>query len=313
MIEGSFCVTGATGFVGGHLVAELVARGASRTTVLTRRPCVAFAEPVRVVTGTLTDVARLGEFLQPEATVVNLAFDPRWSHEEALDAARCLAGACVKAHVRGVIHVSTAVVVGSTADRVVTEDTPCAPANGYEKTKLEVEQVLLQELRSHCNIVIVRPTAVFGEGGQNLIKVAAELTRGSALKRWLRGQVYNGRSMNLVYVGNIVDALVHLSAIQDRVNQERFIISDDDDPLNNYASVVEVLAHELRSGGPRLPHVPGAHLLLPLLLRIRGRSSANPFRRFNSTKLFETGWQKPFTLAEGLRRFATWYREAGSE
>ena len=77
----------------------------------------------------------------------------------------------LKKHIKRLIHCSTAVVAGRVNDNIVTEQTECNPRTEYEKTKYQIEQILTQKARNHFPLTILRPTAVFGENGKNLLKL----------------------------------------------------------------------------------------------------------------------------------------------
>ena len=85
-------------------------------------------------------------------------------------AARRLAQRTVEAGASRLLHCSTALVAGSADENPVTEETSCAPDSPYQKIKLSVERELQENIRS-VPLVIIRPTAIFGDGGKNLLKM----------------------------------------------------------------------------------------------------------------------------------------------
>src|SRR5688572_30857423 len=132
----TLAITGATGFLGRHLVAECELRGRYRLKLLTRNPQVSGVAPrsAALCQGDLLDGESLKRFLEPGCTVVHLAYLRGSNAADAnLAAAANLASAARQAGVKRVVHCSTAVVVGFAAAGMVTEDTVPAPAGEYRR------------------------------------------------------------------------------------------------------------------------------------------------------------------------------------
>jgi nucleoside-diphosphate-sugar epimerase len=77
--------------------------------------------------------------------------------ERALSAAK-------SARIRRFVHVSTADVYGSGQSARVTEKTLPKPSYAYEKLRLFEEEWLLDEAGDELEVVILRPTRIFGQG-----------------------------------------------------------------------------------------------------------------------------------------------------
>src|SRR5690242_9727918 len=93
------------------------------------------------------------------------------------------------AHIRRLVHVSTADVFGSQSSARITEKTLPKPAYAYEKLRLFEEEWLLDEAGDELDVVILRPTRVFGEGEDWILpRLLAAAMRGRV---WLPG---GGRS-----------------------------------------------------------------------------------------------------------------------
>ena len=74
-----------------------------------------------------------------------------------------LVEASSRARVRRLVHVSTADVFGSDHSMRITEKSRLKPAHTYERSKLAEEEWLLDNC-GDLEVVILRPTRVFGEG-----------------------------------------------------------------------------------------------------------------------------------------------------
>jgi nucleoside-diphosphate-sugar epimerase len=114
--------------------------------------------------------------------------------------------------------------------------------------------------------------------------------------------------MNLVEVDNVAAAVAYLLEVEQRVDQEVFIISDDDDPQNNFQDVERHLMQTFGIADYPFPRVSVPKSVLSLLLRTRGRSLNNPDTVFASDKLRNRGFSKPVKFTAGVFAFAQWYQ-----
>jgi len=199
---------------------------------------------------------------------------------------------------------------GEVSDNVVTEETPCEPVNEYETTKLQIEDLIKAKAHGHFEVAILRPTAVFGPGSKNLLKLAGDLTAGSGFLNYLKSCLYGSRRMNLVYVDTVVSALLFLAFTAQEMNGDTFIISDDEYPINNYRDIETYLIKEFGCVDYPVPRIPLPPFLLSLMLKLAGRSNSNPNRVYQSEKIRRMGFQKKTTFETGLSSFADWYRRS---
>lgn len=262
------------------------------------------------VRGDLAEPALLEDLFAPGGTLVNLAFPAHWSRGAHLATAANLARAVAAQGVRRVIHCSTAVVVGQASEQHVTETTQARPQTEYEKTKLGIEDTWRSHAAGRFELVIVRPTAVFGPNGKNLLKLAAALTTGSRVANYVRSSLFAHRRMNLICIRNLVAALEFLIDCEKPLGGNTFIVSDDDEPGNNFRDVERVLMLGLGVRDYALPPLPVPHIALRALLHLAGPAKAPPTRTYDSSLLKRAGWHKPCGLEQGLREFAAWYAAA---
>jgi nucleoside-diphosphate-sugar epimerase len=301
------CVTGGTGFIGQHLTRKLEASGV-RGKVLTRRSTPASAAGVAYTEGDLLDYESLVNFVEKDAVVVHLAYLSKHTREENQIGLENLAKACEQKAVSRFVHVSTAVVVGNNRERLVTESTECKPISEYEIIKLELESTITQRLSPFCDVTVLRPTCVFGAGGQNLLKLANDLRRDSQIAHYLKRSLFHQRRLNLVSVENVVEALWFLCTVPQQLRGEVFIISEDEVAENNYDYVSNYLAKELAVKVPSWPRLPLASSLLPVSLKLLGRSTQDPQTIYSSEKLSGLGFRKAIKFQTGLELFVAWYK-----
>lgn len=303
-------VTGATGFIGRHLLRRLLSHPdiAVRAQVHEAgEATLPRAERLNWIRGDLADTSSLRALLEPGCTLINLAFPHHWSRPEHLAATSAFAELVREVRVRKVLHCSTAAVVGRTAAQRVTESTIPEPVTDYEITKLAIESAWLKPKSSHLDVAILRPTAVYGPGVTNLLKLARALHSGNGFLNYLRSSLFNRRRMHLVHVENVVASIEHLLQNPAPQTGEIYIVSDDEDPANNFRDVEKILIHAWGIDDYLVPPFPVPKIFLSTLLRLMGRSNYNPDRVYDASKLQQSGLQKPYRLERGLRDFASWY------
>ena len=306
-------ITGASGYIGRHLVAALKGVEDIRIKVLSRsRPedCpIEIRRPgIEIFQGDLCNLESLRGFLEPGCSVVNLVYLWEAGEQRNLAATTHLLDACRDANAGRLIHCSTAAVVGRTRDDLVTENTPCRPVTDYGITKLKVEHAVLEAARTGLDAAILRPTSVFGPGGAPLKKLADDLAQGSRFRNYLKSCLFGERQMNLVHVTNVVAAIVFLLERTESLGGQVYIVSDDDSPSNKFADVERVLMREFGVPYYRSPRVQVPLGVLQSLLHCLGRNNTNPRCRYRSAHLAALGFRSPVRFDTALTDYARWYR-----
>lgn len=257
------------------------------------------------------DIARpetLAGFLETGGILVNLAYPGAASRSESLAAAKSLAEAGAEVGIKRMIHCSTAAVAGRAPDAVVDEKTLCQPATEYEQAKLAIEGTLQEQCAGKFELAILRPTAVFGPGGRNLLKLARSLAAGNRAVNYLKSCFHGRRRMNLICIDNMVAALLFLLDADIPLKGDVFVVSDDEFPANNYRDVEMRLMERLGVRDYAVPPIPVPDPIRSLVLRLSGGSNSNPRRIYDGRKLASLGFRKPATLDAGIISFADWYR-----
>ena len=314
-------ITGANGFVGRAMCDELLRRGwRVRAAVRSSAKITDGAEIVAV--GDIDDNTDWTNALRDVDVVIHLAARVHVMKDTATDplaeflkvnlnGTENLAQQAARAGVKRLVYVSSVKVNGEEThgQHSYTElDTP-APQDAYGKSKWEAEQALRRiALETGLQVVIVRPPLVYGPGVKgNFISLLAAINKGIPLP--LAG-ANNARS--LVYVGNLVDALI-ACATHPAAAGQTYLVRDGEDVST--ALLVEKIA-------VALGHNSRSFYFPPALLRaaaaVLGRS-AQVDRLFGSLRVSdakiraELGWVPPYTLAQGLRATADWYFSHASD
>lgn len=147
-------VTGATGFLGGHLIKRLLIDGHKvRTLVHRRRPDPALESQIVAGTGSVNDIESLRNAFEGAETVchlVGLITETRTQTFEEIVAQGTanVVEACRQAGVRRLLYISA---IGTAAKA----------ASKYHRTKYVAEQAVVS---SGLEYVILRPSVIFGPG-----------------------------------------------------------------------------------------------------------------------------------------------------
>jgi len=305
-------VLGAGSFIGSHLLAALALRQDLQVRALVRQhvgPTESEAAGIQMYKGDLLQPEALSRILAKGCTVINLAYLRQADLAANLEAITNLAEACAGTQIKRLIHCSTATVAGKTKVNPVDESSPCEPCTNYDATKCAIERLLLDRYKTQFELAIVRPSAVFGPNGKNLLKLAHHISKGNRLANYVKSCLSHSRSMNLVCVDNVVAAILFLSDTANKLSDSIYIVSDDDDARNNYRSVEKHLMQRLGTADYKLPVVPLPHSFLKMILKLSGRSCSDIMRVYLGRNLTAAGFVKPVGLKDGLDRFAAWYRE----
>ncbi|RJQ25926.1 NAD(P)-dependent oxidoreductase [Candidatus Parcubacteria bacterium] len=299
---GRFFVFGAAGFIGQHLIREVDSDMISPVTRRLKKRIPADHKDRTWLVADLLNPHSIEQILTPGSIVINLAYSGSSSSEDNITMVENLVQACRRAHVSKLVHCSTAVVVGENPSPTVSEDTKCLPVTPYEKTKYQIESLLLDAANDDLKIYILRPTAVIGPGGQNLKKLLWATKAGNSVMNYIRSSLFGNRNLNLVAVKDVVGALMHLSKLSS-FHSGVYICSADDDPDNRYDKV-EAIMRELLEKQKRIKPTPLPKQILKLILRV-SRSGAGRFanRNYSSEKLFHTGFQRSESVAQAVREF----------
>lgn len=314
-VNRTIAIIGASGFIGKRLVSELLRDGVYEIRVLSRNKqrdvCDGrLWQDVKIFEGDLSVADSLKAFLVPGCVVINLVY--LWDAGEELNLVcmHNLLAACKTTKVARLIHCSTAAVVGRAQDDLVNEKTQCLPITEYGLTKLRIERDIIDSAKGHYDAIILRPTSVFGINGEPLKKLADDISAGIRWKNYLRSCLFGKRRMNLVHVANVAAAIIFMSRHSGPFGGEIFIVSDDDDPKNNFIEVERFLIGALGVAEYRLPQLLIPLVVLKSLLILMGRNNVNPRCDFDSSKLRKLGFKSPVSLSEGLAEYAAWYRAA---
>jgi nucleoside-diphosphate-sugar epimerase len=222
------------------------------------------------------------------------------------------------AGVRRVVHCSTVGVHGDVEKPPANEDAPLRPGDIYQQTKLEGERVAREAAAaSGVDVVIARPTGIYGPGDRRLLK----LFRGVARTRFVilgDGRIF----YHLTFVDDLVEGFRLCGEVPGAAGRTYILAGAEVTTLNELTALI---AAEAGVAPPRL-HLPAWPVWLagaacealcapfgiePPLYRRRvdffTKSRAFDISRARA----ELGYAPAVGLREGIRRTLDWYRREG--
>jgi predicted dehydrogenase len=208
-------VTGATGFIGRHVLSALV-RAGHRPVALVRDPASAreIADHVEIAHGDITDPVALGRSVKGADSIVHLAAatrtnDPEEAHAVNVLASRMLASAALAAGVRRLVAVSSIAVH---REKLST----------YASTKREMERVVLD---SGLPSVVLRPGLVYGPGEGGLFGRMVHTIRRLPVVPVIGG----GRQcLRPIHVDDVVEAIMTSLDASDAVGRCYDLVGPDE-------------------------------------------------------------------------------------
>lgn len=322
-----YVITGANGFIGGHLVARF-ADGGTTGLLLSRK------QPAGVPDGFAWQEWQAGrtkrlEGAGSDACVIHLA---TVHHVERPDAAaqrafeevnvrgtRQLLADCSAAGIRRFIYFSSikaAPPSRSQSPQMESDAVGDAPNSEYGRSKLAAEQCVREWAAGDASrsALILRPAVVYGPGNTaNLFALVDAIARG---RFFLAGA--NDNLKSLVAVQNVVAAVQHLAARMRPGVDLYYLVDRETGTVRDIAGMVS-RALGRRVGPPSLP--------LPVLrcgatvgdciVELTGRKFPLTSARldallettyFSSAKLTSTGFTHPIETEAGLAAMVAWYR-----
>ncbi len=326
------CVTGATGFLGSHLVEALLERG-DDVTCLVRSPAKAHRvfsqQQPKLVAGDLTNAPALRAACRDTDVVFHIAgtIAGRNRAEFAVntDGTRRLLEAAreVAPSLRRFVYLSSLAAAGpSDKGQARTEDEPLAPISAYGHSKLAGEELTTS---SGLPWTILRPPGVYGPRD-------VEFLRLFKFARWGLGTVFGGgdQELSFIHVRDLVTAFLAV-ADNDVAGRTFFVSHPEVVTAREFTRVIH--AAVCSSAPSRTRHRLRIIPIPPRIVRPALRGSGFIMRLFGKPTVLtadkaddflaaawtcsaaalqrETGWRAETPLEQGTHQTAQWYRANG--
>lgn len=224
-------VTGATGFVGRHLV-DTLRKSGRPVRALVRDPAkfrAVFPDPsgIEFYHGDLGDEDSLDRAIQGADVIFHLAGVTKALHLRDFERFNHWATRCLYEAVRSrglqprIVHVSSLAAAGPSPSPDPPEDfAEAGPVTAYGRSKLRGEEAL-REILPGAPWTIVRPPVVFGPGDMDVLHFFRAVARG--LNPILG---HDRKKVSLVYVSDLADALVRAADSAPAIGKTYYVCYD---------------------------------------------------------------------------------------
>ncbi|MDJ0712939.1 MAG: NAD-dependent epimerase/dehydratase family protein [Prochloraceae cyanobacterium] len=315
-------ITGATGFIGTHLVPALHQQGWQITAAVRNNYSRLPSTPIKTVqVGEIDGKTNWTEALAGGVEkVIHLAARAHIIEDNApspeaeflrvnTEGTANLVKQSIKAGVKHFVFVSSIGAMATSSDRILNEKSPCQPDTPYGWSKLKAELELTNLARdSNMTWTIIRPTLVYGPGNPGNMERLVKLVKSGLPLPF--GNTNNRRS--LVFVGNLVDAIA-ICLIHPQARKQIFLVSDGQDIST--PNLVRQIARQMHRPCRLLPVSPSllkflgklgdavqeiTHKKIPLNTPTVNRLLGSLF--VESSYIQTTlNWHPPFTIDRGLQ------------
>jgi nucleoside-diphosphate-sugar epimerase len=318
-------VTGATGFIGSHLVAALLARGSTvRALVRDERRAAGLDPRVERFLGDLRVPGGLAGIERDVDAVVHAASllgkwgtDEKLLHEVNVRGTLELLQRFAGTRLRRFVHISAGGVTGPVSATAAAEDHPCRPATAYERTKLLAERGVLElAARMRISASVARPTFTYGPGDPHKVALFRAVRSGR--------YVFIGGGTSVNHPVFIDDAVAGILLVLDRGRAGEVYLIGGERPVSK-RELVDAIADALGVPRPRrnVPRwlaaaaAPVCELagrtfrFEPILTRSRVMMMADNFGYSIRKAREELGYRPRTSLGEGIALTVRHYVAAG--
>ncbi len=328
-------VTGATGFIGGHLVRALLDRGWQVRAFGRRSRPESLPDEVDYRVADLIGDDPLEPLFEDVTHVFHLAgASSSTSTEEEMyrvnvSGTENLANAAHAAGVERLLHMSTSSIYGKEVDfpQPVPEDVEPHPSPGYGESKWQAEQAAWRFADKGLPVVVLRPATVYGPGA---IKLVASTILDAAIERFAGREAFAIPSepveLRMTHVDDVVAACLHLATHEGTVGRAFNLVSGMYPASHEVAEVIaDELGLELELSDDSEPGLSyeeraathermlEAGMVDQILLkekRIRFLKKSNPNNRLSLEALEATGFRPQVTdLDSSVRSHIAWCRD----
>ena len=318
-------VTGANGFIGSHLVDQLLDFGCVVHGLVRHSSNLKWLDASKIHLHKV-DLARPG-FTVPALEELDFVF-----HCAGLTKAKSRSGyfqvnatACSNLYeqcqkrgsrIKSIVHLSSLAATGpSPQGSLVDEITPCKPVTFYGQSKLAGEEIALQYSQS-LPITVIRPPVVYGPREENFFNFIKLIQKGWGLQI---GEA--GKELSLIYVSDLVEAMLKASDPSKEKGKSYFVTDGNvyvwEQVAKECARIMNVQLRALK--------VPEA-VLVPVALFFEAWSSFSSkpalFDRQRMIDIRQSSWsaspenffkvfdfEPKFELSRGLTETITWCQQ----
>lgn len=319
-------ITGATGFIGSHLVDGLLEKG-DKVRVLARSSNPSQwlkGKEIEIVKGDYGDIESLKKAVKEVDYIyhvagVTKALDEKTYVQGNVTATENLLKATVEANptLQRFLHVSSGAAAGPSpsAEKPIDETAPPKPVTLYGRTKLQAEEVCKRYFEK-LPITIVRPSIIYGERDKDLLEHFKTVKSGIIPIFGIAKKKYD-----YLYVKDLIDGMT-AAAETEKTRGEIYFLSGK---AHSWEEVGEVAKKALgKSFAVKLilpdwlsatvaaivEDVNKAQGKISILNRDRARDGKERYWTFSTEKAKrDFNFVQKTSLEEGFQRTVNWYRQ----
>lgn len=320
MDKKSVLVTGATGFIGKHLIANLLNEGLSVYALTRKSNCeLSSDERIKIIVGDITEKVNLPADVKTIYHCAGVISDEEQMEKVNVYGTQKIVEAALKQNCR-LIHLSSAGVVGKCREDYIDENIECHPQNLYEQTKFKAEEIVKKGIDRGLKAQILRPTIVFGIGRDSSKDSFFQLVK--AIKAGHYKNIKNGSGIyNIIHVNEVVSAMRALDS--DDIPNGRIYFINSPISFSEFSAVVRTATTGEKGKVDNIPYPIAfmAATVFSALSAITGKKMPLTFSRlraltnkkaFSQNRILEMTSYRPLLAAEDyIRQICKEYTENG--
>ena len=307
--EKKILVTGGAGFIGSHLVEELINQGAKVSVIDIKIEPHSFFGVTKLknkVQFQLLDirnkikVRKYLDKLSPEY-IFHLAAEPivEKAFENPLETfdtnimgtVNILEAMRGNKKIKGIIVASTDKAYGKTKS-TYTEDSPLKGDHPYDVSKSCMDLICSAYIKSYNSpIVITRFGNVYGEGDSNYSRIIPGICEAIAKKKTLKVRSDGTYIRDYLYVKDVVQGYIFLLKNLEKIKGEAFNFSSKDT-----LSVIDLIK--------KVEKILGKKVKYKILNNAKNEI---PFQHLNDNKIRKLGWKSYYNLENSIAKVLEWY------
>lgn len=317
-------VTGATGFIGSHLIEALVEQNWRVTCLVRPNSKTGFLEnfPVNILRGSAEDRDFLAEAVKGQDYIFHLAARIRSARREVYEQAnflftRNLVQVCLRQNpdIKRFVYVSSIAAAGPSNPGEIQDETRTpAPTSEYGRTKLRGEEAITENW-GRMDATILRPPNVYGPRQQE-----TELLIKLIQKRFVPLLKHDQKTTSLIYVKDLVNGILQASQ-SPGTNRQIYYLTDERGyswkevilTIKKYvlgSSLYVPLYESIITSAAWLTDIlKSMHLVKSYFGRRAWRAMVQTFWLFSSDKASrDFGFRAQYSLDEGIEETVAYYK-----
>ena len=306
---GNIIVTGGTGFIGSHLVKELLAQGAKVTVIdivcheksyFSQQNLQSKANLHFIDIAQKNKINKLFSSIQPDyifhlaaEAIVNNSFQNPYKTFETnvmgtvsvLEAARDIPG------IKGIIVASSDKAYGKTQKKY-TEKSPLQGDHPYDVSKSCTDLIAQTYYKSYgLPVVVTRFGNVYGEGDLHIDRIIPGICEAIIANKSLQIRSDGKYIRDYLYVKDVVSGYIFLLQHIEKTKGEAFNFSSEDS-----LSVLDLIKKTERILSKKITYKI-----------LNNAKNEIPYQHLDDTKVRSLGWQNKYTMKEVMPNILKWY------